>query len=297
MGKTEIALDYAHRFHTRYKSVFWIDATNEDTAIDSMFLCLGTILFHCRTTQLTATPQCQDVMNMVGRSSQPSLSDEARFTVENSFLFWLSFKNAPRWLLILDNLTASGLTIWAGHGVYSTRWTSPTKAVSLSLRRILMQLGNLRLNWMHNCQSLTLLQFYDGTLPGAMLSAFAAARSAPKGIFSDSVTVEFPVTWSTMDKTAPSRMDVSRMHRGRVPGRDVDIFEEGCEIARQSAQICLWQDIMVWDSNVACEMEGTCKVRWLPSPWKWDDPGQDLDSGEVRPATAWPVISWSRRCP
>ena len=134
----------------------------------------------------------------------------------------------------------------------------------------------------HNCQCLNLLQFYDGTLPGVVLNAFTAARSA-KGVFSDSATVEFPTTWGTMNKTAFSWAEASRVHRERILGRDANYVEEGCAVARSSAQICLWHDIIFRDSYVACERDGSCEVRWFPSPWRWDDPGQDSETGEVRP--------------
>jgi len=213
MGKTEIAAEYAHRMlvlspeseslssssssegiskgHTpekeedeegeiieKYGSVFWIDATNRETAKSSMLRCLEIILYRfCRRGMVRGmvrgmgmSPPCQLVMRTVGMqsvypfdlgfdsSSFESFSDdgddgksgsgsgsesgfgfspadgefesESGFgsgfgggehgeggrtrgsgrswsLVERSFYSWLAFREAPRWLLVLDNLGGS----------------------------------------------------------------------------------------------------------------------------------------------------------------------------------------------
>lgn len=107
IGKTEIALQYAHQFYTEYESVFWIDATNEETAIDSMLRCQEAILYHCRRPEITETHQCQGIMHTIGMNSQPSQDEQGRDLAEKSFLSWLTLRENPRWLLILDNLNPS----------------------------------------------------------------------------------------------------------------------------------------------------------------------------------------------
>jgi len=149
----------------------------------------------------------------------------------------------------------------------------------------------------HDCQTLTLFRYYNGTLSTAVLSAFTAARSG-KGVFFPSTVTEFPVTYGTMDETSFSWLNIARTHRIRSKGNIISLLgKSGCSIVRSSAQICLWHDILNRDRNEECERNGSCEARFIPSPWKWVDPGQDSDSGEVRPSAAWPVISWSRACP
>lgn len=108
IGKTEIALDYAHQVYVRYDPVFWIDATNHETAIDSMHHSLEILLKICQRPDLGRAAQCQDIMHTVGMGSVDFSDDQdLRHLIEKSFLSWLSFRDAPPWLLILDNLHPS----------------------------------------------------------------------------------------------------------------------------------------------------------------------------------------------
>ncbi|KAK1752640.1 hypothetical protein QBC47DRAFT_61486 [Echria macrotheca] len=155
------------------------------------------------------------------------------------------------------------------------------------------------------CMTLILHYYYDDNIPTAALNAFAAARqphTSGGGVFSASRTVEFPVTYGTMDDTHFSWLDVARAHRMRWKGRTVSLFEgDGCSTLRVNAQICLWHDLLHREET---EEPGPRGPRFMPSPWKWNDPGHEQDPNSdqrthnipPQAQASFPVISWSRPC-
>ncbi|KAK5654467.1 hypothetical protein OQA88_7095 [Cercophora sp. LCS_1] len=112
VGKTQIALEYAHRFQSEYKSIFWIDATSEETAIDSMIKCLEVILHDCQAEEHRATPECQSVMRTIGMESLPFHEEGGRRYAKKAFLSWLPYEVGPPWLLVADNVDSFGSAAW-----------------------------------------------------------------------------------------------------------------------------------------------------------------------------------------
>lgn len=82
LGKTQLAIKYAERYHKKYSSVFWLDAKNESTLKQELAGLADIIL---EQDHITAT----------------SLPDED--SVIKQVKQWFSFPNNNRWLLILDN--------------------------------------------------------------------------------------------------------------------------------------------------------------------------------------------------
>lgn len=146
----------------------------------------------------------------------------------------------------------------------------------------------------HFCNAMGFYQYFDKSWGQAVPKAFLATRMA-KHVFDREA--EFPPSWGTGLKwgthanggsTSFPFSDAARLHESNA-------FEEGCETARTSAQICLWQDLISRDAlRDGCDGSGShCFVNWAPSPFGWDDP---LEGKEVESTLAWPVVSWSRPC-
>src|SRR4051812_42450465 len=78
---------------------------------------LEILLKTCQRPDLGRAAQCQDILHAVGMGSVDFSDDrDLRLLTEKSFLSWLSFRGAPPWLLILDNLppTDSDDLAWPG---------------------------------------------------------------------------------------------------------------------------------------------------------------------------------------
>jgi hypothetical protein len=79
MGKTQLAIAFATQHYRENSSVFWIDASSEDTVKDS-FRIMADIVFDMR---------------------DPEILNRERSTIHMNR--WLSDKQNTRWLLIFDN--------------------------------------------------------------------------------------------------------------------------------------------------------------------------------------------------
>jgi len=142
----------------------------------------------------------------------------------------------------------------------------------------------------HFCNAMGFYHYFDSSWEQAVPAAFFATRMA-KHLFERKA--EFPPSWGTYangGSTSFPFSDTARLHERNA-------FEEGCETARTSAQICLWQDLITRDVlRDGCDGPGSpCSVEWVPSPFGWDDPleGKEEESINTLP---WPVVSWSRPC-
>jgi hypothetical protein len=82
LGKTQLAITYAERYHKKYSSVFWLDAKDESTLKQELAGLADIVL---EQDHITAT----------------SLPDEN--SAIKKVKQWLSLPNNDRWLLILDN--------------------------------------------------------------------------------------------------------------------------------------------------------------------------------------------------
>jgi len=83
-------------------------------------------------------------------------------------------------------------------------------------------------------------QYFDNSWEQAVSTAFFATRMA-KHVFERKA--EFPPSWGTYangGSTSFPFSDTARLHERNA-------FEEGCETAQTSAQICLWQDLITRD--------------------------------------------------
>ena len=109
-----------------------------------------------------------------------------------------------------------------------------------------------------------------------------------------------------MNQTEFSWLDVSQIHHHQKPTGSSDLIhdnvtsEKGCERARVSAQICLWQSMARDKCQYSFGDDNGCDGG-DPSPWKWhDEVGRRNDARQViklLQTATWPVLSWSRACP
>lgn len=89
MGKTQLAAEFARKYHGKYSAVFWLDGFSEDQLKQS-FLNVARIL-----------PQDEDTAVLAGGLRDPNVDVDA---VVKGFLRWLSLSSNRRWLLIIDNM-------------------------------------------------------------------------------------------------------------------------------------------------------------------------------------------------
>lgn len=118
IGKSEIVLEYAHRVHSIDQSFFWIDATTEETAIDSILKYFQSTVRFCRWEPLRISPACQSILHTVGMQSMPFFYGGGRATALQSFIAWLTFEKeggdlwSPLWFVVLDNINDFGGPEW-----------------------------------------------------------------------------------------------------------------------------------------------------------------------------------------
>lgn len=77
IGKTQLALEYAHRYQKSYHDIFWVNAETEDTWIDSY-------------------------VRLAGLLRLPEYEEADQHKTREAFMHWL--RRHSNWLLILDNV-------------------------------------------------------------------------------------------------------------------------------------------------------------------------------------------------
>ena len=88
IGKTQLAVEYARRHHSRYSALFWLDGSTEDQLKQS-FIDMAHRL-----------PQDQMTADAAEALRQSSIDVDI---VVNGVLQWLSLPSNQHWFLIIDN--------------------------------------------------------------------------------------------------------------------------------------------------------------------------------------------------
>ncbi|KAK6352104.1 hypothetical protein TWF730_008935 [Orbilia blumenaviensis] len=110
MGKTQIAIEYAHRYHHDYTSIFWVPAANEDSIRSSFINIMQRIVDEQR--RITWPETMPDYGILGSKLNIPGLIDDRGMIVANpsiaptiqAALFrWFQVPGNNRWLLIFDN--------------------------------------------------------------------------------------------------------------------------------------------------------------------------------------------------
>jgi len=108
IGKTQIALEYAHRYEKLYSTILWVDAKDRTVLESSGVRILQQLVFH----YATRSPSNSDytcIANELGIPGGIDLSGAIKQDMVNSNLVWRGFKQwlqkkgNVRWLLLLDN--------------------------------------------------------------------------------------------------------------------------------------------------------------------------------------------------
>ncbi|KAL7269137.1 hypothetical protein RUND412_008210 [Rhizina undulata] len=106
MGKSQIALEYAHRFSRFYTAIFWIDADDIARTTDSACKILEQLVDHYKT-KWQSCPDFQVIANIlnIAGSIDPSgrLDKSATDAAMKTIHHWLSATENRGWLLLVDN--------------------------------------------------------------------------------------------------------------------------------------------------------------------------------------------------
>ncbi|KAL7275543.1 hypothetical protein RUND412_001502 [Rhizina undulata] len=105
IGKSQIALEYAHRFHNLYTSIFWIDAENVSRTTNSACKIVEQLVVH-----YIAKPRFsdyQEIAKVLGIPGKIDPSGKIRRGAEELAMAvvhnWLSTSENRGWLLLVDN--------------------------------------------------------------------------------------------------------------------------------------------------------------------------------------------------
>lgn len=123
VGKTQIALEYAHRHRETYASTFWVDGSSESAAVSSITSILKQIQVHYEMHALEFDNPRYEFIAKAVRESSPG--HERRkgcdMTPIEAFIRWLSLSRNRSWLLIVDNV--DDLEGWdVGSVLPNTHW-------------------------------------------------------------------------------------------------------------------------------------------------------------------------------
>lgn len=105
VGKTQIALEYAHRHRDTYASIFWVDGSSESAAVSSITSILRQILVHYDMHYLGIDNPRYDFIEKAVRESNTARERRKGCDVSpiEAFLRWLSLRRNRSWLVIVDN--------------------------------------------------------------------------------------------------------------------------------------------------------------------------------------------------
>ena len=121
MGKTQIAIEYVHRFMSEYTAVFWIDGSRNYTAAASILTAVKGLKWHYEINDLRKKPWFGHIQETLRKRSDAqratgiprnddteiplaSLSEKGDDTLREMFLRWLSVPENCSWLMVIDNV-------------------------------------------------------------------------------------------------------------------------------------------------------------------------------------------------
>lgn len=109
IGKTQITLEYVHTHHADYSSVFWVNATSEETTTVG-FRSIAQRLVDHHAAVATAKPdypriaQLLSMTGIVDQDGQLSAEKEDTKRMVEAVKRWYSLEKNQNWLLVLDNV-------------------------------------------------------------------------------------------------------------------------------------------------------------------------------------------------
>ncbi|KAL7275547.1 hypothetical protein RUND412_001506 [Rhizina undulata] len=105
-GKSQIALEYAHRFSDIYTSILWIDADNAHRTAESACKIVEQLIAHY-AAKSRFSPDYREIAKTLGIPGRIDISGRMnRDAIElamGAVHYWLSAKKNRGWLLLIDN--------------------------------------------------------------------------------------------------------------------------------------------------------------------------------------------------
>jgi hypothetical protein len=108
IGKTQIALEYAHRYEKLYSAILWVDAKDRTVLESSGVRILQQLVYHY-ATRSPSNPDYMRIANELGIPGGVDLTGVIKQETVNSHSVWrgvkqwLQKKGNVRWLLLVDN--------------------------------------------------------------------------------------------------------------------------------------------------------------------------------------------------
>ncbi|KAL7268612.1 hypothetical protein RUND412_008760 [Rhizina undulata] len=106
VGKSQIALEYAHRYRQCYTSVFWIDANDASRITESAYKIVEQLVEHY-ASKWRSSPNFQEISNILGIpgsiDASGTLIQSATGVAMKVVHKWLSGNENRGWLLLVDN--------------------------------------------------------------------------------------------------------------------------------------------------------------------------------------------------
>ncbi|KAL7272190.1 hypothetical protein RUND412_005017 [Rhizina undulata] len=106
IGKSQIALEYAHRFSHCYSSIFWIDVDDSTRKAKSAYEIVEQLVNHYATKR-PSSPGFEEIAKILGipgkLDSSGRLVQDASEIAIKAVHTWLSARGNRGWLLLIDN--------------------------------------------------------------------------------------------------------------------------------------------------------------------------------------------------
>ncbi|KAL7272680.1 hypothetical protein RUND412_004505 [Rhizina undulata] len=107
VGKSQIALEYAHRFSHCYSSIFWIDVDGSSRKAKSVYAIVAQLVNHYATKWPSSSTGFEEIAKTLGIPGEldPSgkISQDAIDVAIKAVHAWLSAQENRGWLLLIDN--------------------------------------------------------------------------------------------------------------------------------------------------------------------------------------------------
>jgi hypothetical protein len=109
IGKTQIAIEYAHLHHANYSSVFWVDATNQKSACDSFLQIATRVLRHyvekdVETPNYGSIARTLGLIDLLDENGRISMMYGDNHGIVDAMKDWFAKEANTEWLLIFDNV-------------------------------------------------------------------------------------------------------------------------------------------------------------------------------------------------
>lgn len=110
IGKSQLSIEYAYRYHSLYSSVFWIDATSQATLSRSALLMAEQLAAHYGTKWGDSDPDFAQIGVMLGLPGSVGSAgilvkgeEDGLRSVVGAMGKWLSSTGNNNWLVIFEN--------------------------------------------------------------------------------------------------------------------------------------------------------------------------------------------------